>query len=268
MVGVGIIGTGCCRATTFSLQYCDSPRTLILSKGGGVTIAAPQAVGQAVNQSAPRYKLKLEAQHVGFFETPVVVSRLQNGDTLMNDLERAIRRNQAQQAGLRRSNIGSWHSDTDMLRWGGAAAGELADRAIGICKRLTVFQEAKPETFHWVARMWANVTPRGGLNHLHSHPGNLWAAVLYLDLGEATEMGDSGGAFYVEDPRFPMVAMRNTAVRMLGADGNPQQYEVEFKLKRGDLIVFPAWLRHGVRPYTGNRERISIAINIDARRNR
>ena len=68
--------------------------------------------------------------------------------------------------------------------------------------------------------------------------------------------------------RFPTFAMHNTAVRMLGADGNPQQYKIEFKLNRGDLIVFPSWLRHGVRPYTGKRERISIAMNIDARRNR
>ncbi len=221
-----------------------------------------------MNQPSQRYNVKLKAQHVGFFETPVVVSQLRDGEGLLADLEQSIRHNKAREAGLSRSNIGSWHSDTDMLRWGGAAAGELADAAIKVCKRLTVFQEAKPESFLWAVRMWANVTPSGGLNHLHSHPGNLWAAVVYLDMGEEKEQGDSGGAFYMEDPRFPTIAMRNTAVRMLGADGSPQQYEVEFKLKRGDLIVFPAWLRHGVRPYTGNRERISIAMNIDARRNR
>ncbi|MFL2854856.1 MAG: putative 2OG-Fe(II) oxygenase [Pseudohongiellaceae bacterium] len=33
-------------------------------------------------------------------------------------------------------------------------------------------------------------------------------------------------------------------------------------ISRGNLIFFPAWLRHGVRPYSGNRERISIAPNI------
>ena len=63
-----------------------------------------------------------------------------------------------------------------------------------------------------------------------------------------------------------MAAMHNTAVRMIGSDGQPQQYQVEFKLQRGNVVVFPAWLRHGVRPYTGERERISIAMNIDARR--
>ena len=114
--------------------------------------------------------------------------------------------------------------------------------------------------------MWANVTPNGGLNHIHVHPGNLWAAVLYLDMGDGADEEDVGGNFYLEDPRFPMCAMRETALRMVGSDGQAQQYEVDFKLARGNLIVFPAWLRHGVRQYTGARERISIAMNIDATR--
>ena len=100
--------------------------------------------------------------------------------------------------------------------------------------------------------MWANVTPSGGLNHLHSHPGNLWAAVLYIDMGHLTEQKsrDAGGSFNLEDPRFPMAAMRDTAFRMRGVDSHPQQYQTEIELQRGNLILFPAWLRHGVRPHT------------------
>ena len=78
----------------------------------------------------------------------------------------------------------------------------------------------------------------------------------YGDEVESDE--DVGGAFYVEDPRFPMAAMHNTAVRIIGVDGKPQQYEEELKLERGNIVVFPAWLRHGVRPYTGKRERASL----------
>ncbi|MBL4582719.1 MAG: hypothetical protein JKY29_12970 [Gammaproteobacteria bacterium] len=211
--------------------------------------------------------LRVEVQHVGFFETPIAYCRLQEGETLIQELEKSIQKKRAQTEGLNRSNIRGWHSDTDMLQWGGEPAIRLAESAINICKRMSHFQEASPDSYDWQLRMWANVTPPGGLNQPHAHPGNLWAAVLYLDMGdESDSSGDVGGAFYIEDPRFPMAAMHNTAVRMIGADGNPQQYEVEFKLERGNIVVFPAWLRHGVRPYTGNRERISIAMNIDARR--
>jgi uncharacterized protein (TIGR02466 family) len=211
--------------------------------------------------------LRVEAQHVGFFETPIAYCLLKDGESLMQDLGRSIKENQETAGGLSRSNFGGWHSDTDMLQWGGPAAAKLAETAINVAKRMTHFQEASPESYEWHLRMWANVTPAGGLNHMHAHPGNLWAAVLYLDMGDDVGSSeDVGGAFYIEDPRFPMSAMHNTAVRMIGADGKPQQYEVEFNLERGNLVLFPAWLRHGVRPYTGSRERISIAMNIDARR--
>ncbi len=211
--------------------------------------------------------LRVEAQHVGFFETPMAYCRLKEGEPLLQELTKSIRQNQAQTGGLSRSNFGGWHSDTDMLEWGGKSAERLAETTINIAKRMTHFQEASADNFEWKLRMWANVTPAGGLNHMHAHPGNLWAAVLYLDMGDEPDSSeDVGGAFYVEDPRFPMAAMHIPAVRMIGVDGEPQQYEVEFTLTRGNLLLFPAWLRHGVRPYTGKRERISIAMNIAARR--
>jgi len=212
------------------------------------------------------YKLKVKAQQLGLFETPVAYSTLENGEQLMSELEQTIRAKQAESDGVKRSNIGGWHSDSDMLNWGGPAAGQLATTATNVCKRMSHFLGGSADDLNWSVRMWANVTPHGGLNHIHAHPGNLWAAVLYLDMGAETEGEDVGGNFYLEDPRFPMCAMRETALRMTGMDGQPQQYEVDFKLARGNLIVFPAWLRHGVRPYKGNRERVSIAMNIDAQR--
>ena len=207
-----------------------------------------------------------KVQPLGLFETPLAYGNLTDGDALISELERLIRQRKDQSPGLTGSNIGGWHSDTDMLEWGGQPAQKLAQTAINIAKRMSHFQDSSVADREWLVRMWANVTPAGGLNHLHSHPGNLWAAVLYIDMGYETEQESSnaGGSFYLEDPRFPMAAMRDTAFRMRGADGEPQQYQTEIELQRGNLIVFPAWLRHGVRPCTGKRERISVAMNIDA----
>ena len=64
---------------------------------------------------------------------------------------------------------------------------------------------------------------------------------------------------------FPMAAMRDTSFRMMGVNGQPQLYESEIQLQRGNLVDFAAWLRHRVRPFKGKRERISIAMNVDAR---
>ena len=130
------------------------------------------------------YKLRAEAQHVGFFETPVAYCKLKNGEQVIQELEASIRKQMAATEGVQRSNFGGWHSDTDMMDWGGKAAESLSETAISICKRLTHFEEASPDSYEWVCRMWANVNPKGGMNHIHAHPGNLWAAVLYIDMGD------------------------------------------------------------------------------------
>ncbi|MFM1896299.1 MAG: hypothetical protein RLZZ385_1373 [Pseudomonadota bacterium] len=218
-----------------------------------------------MSTSSKTYTCRVQAQPVGFFETPVAYGRLVDGEPLMNDLTSAIRQRKAADEGVKRSNIGGWHSDTGMLNWGGPAARQLADTAVKMAKRMTHFKDSSVDAFDWTVQMWANVTPKGGMNDVHVHPGNLWAAVLYLDMGDdGNPDADVGGHFFIEDPRFPMITMRHTGMRMLGVDGNPQDLQPELKLQRGSLLVFPAWLRHGVRPYTGDHERMTIAINIDA----
>ena len=152
-----------------------------------------------------------------------------------------------------------------MMEWGGEAANKLANTAISIAKRMSHFQESSPDAFEWKVSMWANVTSLNGLNHIHAPPGNLWAAVLYINMGRwPSSKEDVGGTLYVEDPRFPMAAMHNAGFRMNDVNGKQQAYQVDLNLREGNLVVFPAWLRHGVRPYRGTGERISVAMNIDA----
>lgn len=151
------------------------------------------------------------------------------------------------------------------MQWGGEAANKLANTAISIAKRMSLFEESHPDAFEWTVSMWANIIPPNGLNHMHAHPGNLWAAVLYLGMGlDPTSHADEGGTFYVEDPRFPMAAMHDAGFRMKDVNGKQQAFQVALNLREGNLVVFPAWLRHGVMPYRGTGERISVALNIDA----
>lgn len=212
------------------------------------------------------YDMRISAQPLGLFETPLALGELTNGEPLLNDLETLIRNQMTLDSGLQRSNRGGWHSNTNMLEWGGTAANALAETAIRMATRMTWFKDSRAEDFRWSIQMWANVTGPGGYNDLHVHPGNLWAAaVLYLRLGnEQPGAPNPGGNFYVEDPRFPMVVMRDPGLRLRGVNGTPQQLQTELQIRRGNLLVFPAWLRHGVRNYHGEGERISIALNLDA----
>ena len=148
------------------------------------------------------------------------------------------------------------------------AAPSLKHRTEDTVEELGAMGTSAVDDFDWLVQMWANVSGPGALNHMHVHPGNLWSAVLYIDMGGEGPQGDDiqacGGTFYFEDPRFPMSVMHNTRFRFAGPDGQPQPMQPEVAPKRGDLLMFPSWLRHGVRPYKGTRERISIALNVDA----
>ncbi len=152
-----------------------------------------------------------------------------------------------------------------MLDWGGPAAAKLADLAIKAAKRLSHFEDRDPATVEWTIRMWANVSPPGALNMSHAHPGVLWAAVYYVDMGSPPADGDPGGELFFEDPRFPVPLMRLPGFRLKGVDGQPQPVEQRLLTRAGDLVLFPAWVRHGVRPHHGTGDRISIAMNIDVK---
>lgn len=209
--------------------------------------------------------IKIRAGQVGLFETPIVYGQFRESEALRGELLAAIAERRKHSDTIGRSNVGGWHSDTGMLDWGGAAARFLAERAVAIAKRMSHFEDRTADDFDWPIYMWANVLTPGALNQVHTHPGQIWSAVFYVDMGDGAGGEDTGGELQLEDPRFPMTHMRLNTLRMVGIDGKPQQGETRMKLRDGDLVVFPSWLRHGVMPYRGTGERVSIAMNIDIR---
>lgn len=204
------------------------------------------------------------ARMTGAFETVILYAKLENHAAMSEALARAIRERRATDPGIERSNVGGWHSDTDMLRWGGKAAAKLADTAVRLARGISHFESRKAQDVGWRVRMWANLSAPGGLNMPHTHPGNLWAAVYYVDMGRGESGEPNGGELMIDDPRFPMTLMRHAAFRPIGRDGQPQQPRVSFAPEAGDLVLFPAWARHSVSAHSGPGDRISIAMNLDA----
>ena len=207
--------------------------------------------------------VKISAELNGLFATTIVYSRFTACEGLIADLKSAIYKHRAENPGLARSNIGGWHSDTKMREWGGDAAQFVADKALAMAKKVTGMDNGDVAALDWSLYMWANILPKGGLNKAHIHPGQTWAAVFYVDPGDTGD--DAGGELILEDPRFPLTHMRLNSLRVMGADGAVQNGETRLRPNVGDLILFPAWLRHSVEQYNGARERISIAMNIDAK---
>jgi uncharacterized protein (TIGR02466 family) len=194
------------------------------------------------------------------FFTPVIEVRLPQADALVPALREVIMAQCARSPGVRRSNIHGWHSDIEMLNWGGEPAMTLARETLQLCGRFTSDLNGVQgqSRYEMGMEMWANVSPAGASNQMHAHPGSFWSASFYIDDGgDQTE-----GAFVAQDPRFPMVRMVAPDLVFKDETGEQQLSQFRVRPEPGKLVLFPSWMMHAVRPHNGPRERISIAMNI------
>lgn len=202
------------------------------------------------------------------FETPLIVDSMPDAAALNAALLAAIHtRRAADPAGMIRSNQLGWHSDLAMMDWGGAAVRTLVEHVVGLADQHSI-DIVRPDSprFAWLPEIWANISTHGASNQFHCHSGAFWSAVYYVDDGYGGSADRAlGGELIIEDPRMPMLLMEGPDLRFRPrADSETAEPEQLIRPGAGRLLMFPAWLRHGVRPYLGHRERVSIAINLTA----
>ena len=202
------------------------------------------------------------------FETPLIVAQFTDTAPLNAALLRAIEeRFNADPQGVAISNRLGWHSDRQMLDWGGDPAGRLARAVVELANTHCGDIGGKGRRrFVWVPEMWANISGKGASNQLHTHPGSFWSAVYYVDDGYLGSTDQRlGGELELEDPRLPMVNMEAPDLRFRPSyKAPPAVHEIAIRPSTGRLLMFPSWLRHGVKPYFGTGRRVSIAINLTA----
>ena len=201
-------------------------------------------------------------ERLDLFPTPILKARPPNADILAKALLAAIRQQRDAGEGIDRSNIGGWHSSNDMTDWGGEPARELAEFAVQEVTQhmIDIAAEGKRQ-FNWGVDMWANINKPGDANQLHCHPGAYWSGTYYPDPGGAEHEG-SGGELVLEDPRYPKAYSTVPDLVLRLADKEAMYSQVAIRPEAGLLVLFPSWLRHSVRPHNGERERISVAINL------
>ncbi|MYE03181.1 MAG: hypothetical protein F4Y03_18285 [Alphaproteobacteria bacterium] len=101
-----------------------------------------------------------------------------------------------------------------------------------------------------IGSMWANVARERGFRVPHYHAGGLWAGVYYLALGDppvpTTFLDPRGGA--------PHALVYN------------HTDSFELPAREGELLLFPVWLLHYVRPrkFAGERVTVSLKLSLAA----
>jgi len=109
------------------------------------------------------------------------------------------------------------------------------------------------------ANAWVNINNHGGYNEVHTHPGAIISGVLYIKIPTT---GDPGNICFHRN------AMEAYTIHSLGvaedistADVAHTRAKVTYEPTEGRLILFPAWIPHGVRENNTNEDRISVSFN-------
>ena len=198
----------------------------------------------------------------GLFATPVAAVMVPGADVRNQELTDLILHRRAQTASIQASNAGGWHSDRDILQWGGPRVAEIIEIARGVAGQLTADSKGRRIAPLWTVQAWANVNAPGDGNISHYHPGSFWSGTYYVDDGGCGDDTDLGGEFEMLDPRGPAPGMYAPGLRFAGEDAASAGAAETIRPKPGLLFVFPSWLLHQVRPYRGRSLRISIAFNL------
>jgi uncharacterized protein (TIGR02466 family) len=203
-----------------------------------------------------------QAQVRNLFPTPVAILAVPDAARINAALEARIFERERTVESVRHSNWGGWQSPTDFPDWCGPEGKMVLEIAQTLARNLTADRQGRAADLRWRLNAWANINRHGQGNEFHTHPGAYWSATYYVRDGGAGENPELGGEFEIQDPRgvgpamlAPMLAFRTAGGQSVGAS------EIIVP-KAGNLVVFPSWLSHGVRPYNGNDVRISIALNL------
>lgn len=172
-----------------------------------------------------------------------------------------LRELRAMSTGERRSNLGGWHSPSD-----------LCDPAKhtqfpGVMKAVTegllnYFGKVMGYTgeLQFALSMWAVMNRPGDTNAPHTHPGNLLSGAYYLRIPE----GMTGGEIVFMDPRGAVNSYGSERKDRAGLKAPWDHPSVAHSPKQGDLLIFPSWLPHYVNAFRSEdpeAERVVISFN-------
>jgi uncharacterized protein (TIGR02466 family) len=209
---------------------------------------------------APRQTAKIDLR--ALFPTPVAVAQVPDFASVNERLRAEIMACEARTPSNDHSNLGGWQSSWDLDDWGGEAARFVLAFARQLADRLTVDRYGRPARVDWRMNAWANVNRSGHGNEFHTHPGCYWSGTYYVDDGGIGADPSLGGEFEIQDPRGIAPAMYRPDLAPAAPGCLSIGASEVISPRAGNMVMFPSWLSHAVRPYTGGGTRISIAFNL------
>ena len=154
-----------------------------------------------------------------------------------------------QDKGVSKTNYNGWHSTTDM-----GNKPEYQQLVTELLRMQKEIYDNEHIARHAVlGNMWANINPPGGMNMPHLHPNALFSGVYYV------KAPINSGRLKLMEPRPGVQVMMPT--KKPGNPGIDFWKDVHIEPTVGRIIMFAAWLWHGVETNKSNDIRISVSFN-------
>ena len=197
----------------------------------------------------------------GIFATPVAILMLPDAAAVNEALKATILDREQSHPSTSHSNLGGWQSSWDFAEWSGPAGQQVLGAARHVADQLTSDRQGQKRRIDWKVNAWANVNRQSHGNEFHTHPGAFWSGCYYVDDGGVGADPSLGGQFEIQDPRGVAPAMYAPGLAFAVPGGQSCGASEMIAPRNGMIIMFPSWLSHAVRPYSGSGTRISIAFN-------
>lgn len=158
---------------------------------------------------------------------------------------------QRQDGGVRRSNIGGWHSKNIENDFAAPPLDWVRDQIL-LCAENGISQarQMRADIDIQFDSAWFIINQKHDWNSPHTHMPSQWSGVLYLSVNEKNA-GDDGGRLVFIDPIPLGPAFRNP----INAQVHPAA---------GLMLIFPSYLTHMVEPHSADEARISLSFNFRA----
>lgn len=199
-----------------------------------------------------------------YFPTMVFQVNVHDAEELNKNLLDAIyAERERDEKGISRSNfpeLGGWHSQNSLHKQ--EAYSGLVDHINSTTARMSEELGYHKDYHIRIGTMWSIINPPGTGNRSHVHPGCMWSGVYYINSPE-----NAGGRIEFVEPR---TANLMNQPKYIPNKQRPKDCwtKVRFAPSPGKLLIFPAWLYHGVDPNLSKEkgragDRVVIAFNLN-----
>jgi uncharacterized protein (TIGR02466 family) len=160
-------------------------------------------------------------------------------------------------------NAELFESHFDLFKWPESCVQQLKSfcwsELMSLIAGINQYDRTMMDRFLIYSDAWFHITRRGGFFGIHNHPMASWSGVYCVAGGEHDPNAPSSGQLSFIHPNIMNTMYMDASVAQMAA---PFTYASQnFQLEAGQLVFFPSWVLHEVKPFIGSGERITVAFN-------